>query len=374
MDAIDPTPEVQLERLLFHYTRSAENVVSILRNGFMVVPNPRGLMRHLLPNDNFKVREPQQFGMVSFTELRRVDACSHREKFGEFAIGVSWDWAKRMYAQRVLYVGEGRILEAFAWLFQYARQEVACNFSETPITAVLENRAIASAYSQAYAHLLTLYEFMEPDSNSGQVEWRIVNPIPEYHRLDDWEGMMAKLRGLASRGVGTIRLEPSDVEFLLCPKRSISSLLDALPPEFRSAPIVPTDGRRRVMSRLVQLQRSMQNSLRRRRHQRTIVAQELKSGPALALSPTLHDVYLVPELAKFGGLQVYPDAVADRASCSLQFDDPEGNTCQLDMSLVNAAKLAWYLNQALTDKRLHPVLRALVVQSRSQNQSSEGRN
>jgi hypothetical protein len=54
---------------LVHYTKSAEVLVSILENGFLLVPNKRNLINALLGEEIFPDREPQQFGMVSFTQL-----------------------------------------------------------------------------------------------------------------------------------------------------------------------------------------------------------------------------------------------------------------------------------------------------------------
>lgn len=355
------------EHLLFHYTRSAENVASILQNGFMMVPNRRNLIRRLLPDDGFVTREPQQFGMVSFTELRRDGATSHRERFGEFAIGVSWTWAAQHRAQRVLYLGDGPVLHAFAWLFQYSRQELAANFTESPIEAVLVNRAAASIYSQAFSHLLTLYEFMEPDSNSSQIEWRIVNPLPQYHRLEDWVALMSTLLSQARRGLGTLRLEPSDVEVLVCPKREMETLRSLLPSDFKETPILAFESSDTKQWRRARFRRRIQKTLEAWHRRLAPIDPSPTGGPTIAPSPILHDVYRLPALAKLGGIQISPDRVVDRARCNIQYEDMNQNILELEMPIGPALELYAYLQRALADPALRPILNALAARSPRQS-------
>src|SRR5260370_6758037 len=102
---------------LTHYTGSIEAVVNILSNGFAWVPNKRNLVRNLLPAHDFAEREPQEFGMISFTD-QDLPALDHLRKFGEFGIVVSHEWARSQMAQRVLYVSEeGPVAIALQWLF-----------------------------------------------------------------------------------------------------------------------------------------------------------------------------------------------------------------------------------------------------------------
>ena len=71
---------------LTHYTSSIEAICNILLNGFAYVPNKRQLISDLIPSHDFSKGEPQQFGMISFTELSPDRTKEHREKFGEL-----WD-------------------------------------------------------------------------------------------------------------------------------------------------------------------------------------------------------------------------------------------------------------------------------------------
>src|SRR6266849_1949664 len=110
---------------LVHYTSSIEVVRSILDTGFLFIPNKRHLINSLLGEELFSDREPQEFGMVSLTQLPLDRATGHRERFGPFGIVGSLEWALHAGAQRVIYLDEkGPIAEMFAWLFLFAKQEL----------------------------------------------------------------------------------------------------------------------------------------------------------------------------------------------------------------------------------------------------------
>src|ERR1044071_2339849 len=176
-------PNVSTSRLV-HYTDSAETIASICENGFLLVPNKRHLINALLGEELFAEadREPQEFGMVSFTQLPITQAELHRERFGAFGIVVSWDWANANEIQRVIYVDEsGQVAATFAWLFRLAKQEIERAVGGKPSRMALANKVFAmTTGSTMYSRLLTLYEYMEPERNSPQVEWRIVNKVPQH--------------------------------------------------------------------------------------------------------------------------------------------------------------------------------------------------
>src|SRR6266403_3220302 len=144
---------------LFHYTKSIDTVASIFARGFLLVPNRRQLAERFLPGEAFAAREPQQFGMASFTELPIDRATSHRERFGAFGICVSWNWAVLHDAQRVIYLDDsGIVFDRFKWLFELGRQQLG----PAPTSLETTNKAIAAAGgAQLYHAMLTLYEYME---------------------------------------------------------------------------------------------------------------------------------------------------------------------------------------------------------------------
>lgn len=108
-----------------HYTSEIETVNRILSDGFAWIPNKRGLIANLLPFHDFKDREPQQFGMISFTELPPEAAHRVRTTFGKYGIVVSQEWASSNNLQKVIYVdSKGPIFETLRWLFQYAYDDL----------------------------------------------------------------------------------------------------------------------------------------------------------------------------------------------------------------------------------------------------------
>ena len=111
--------------MLTHYTDSIEALEGILANGFAWVPNRRDLMPLLVPEHDFSRREPQQFGMISFTELEPEHASAHTEVFGPFGVVVSEEWARANRAERVIYVQkEGPACEAWRSLFTAGFRDV----------------------------------------------------------------------------------------------------------------------------------------------------------------------------------------------------------------------------------------------------------
>jgi hypothetical protein len=326
---------------LVHYTRDPETVSSILENGFLLVPNRRNLIQKLLNTREFANREPQQFGMVSFTELRIAEAARHRESFGEFGIAVSWDWALRHNAQRVIYLGEGSVTDTFAWLFQLARQELQRKSPEPVLEFTLANRAVASTYSQFYAHLLTLYEFMEPERSSSQVEWRIVNSLPDYMDLTDRALMIQKLIQQAkSWKLGTIRVAPEDVTMLIAPPKQIAKLHSAIPPRFRRLPVLPLTTNPWISKLVPVLGNLIESRLQRLPQEDPVIA-----GEGI-------DLERIPEVTKISGLTVTPDDVLDRAHVQVQYHSDDREFIEMKMPFIEATRLHGYLHAVMTDPKL----------------------
>ena len=353
----------RLQNMLFHYTSSAEVVGKILRNGLLLVPNRRELANLLLGRSGFERREPQQFGMVSFTELPRDRARSHRESFGEFGIGVTWQWAERHGAQRVIYIGNGTVLDTFAWLFRLAVQQLERECPEPVSEAILINKVAAGIYSQMYAKLLNIYEYMEPDRNSDQVEWRIVNAMPQYHDLSDRAKLISRLSHDAEQGAGnSVRLIPDDVEMLVCPHSRISELRDAIPAEFRNVPIVPIAARDTLASAVRAMFRIAESNLRRRRpEQRHTVGKPVcgdkNCGPRVNKLASVHEL---PRMKKLNGLLVNCDELLEASFCTLQYEDCDKRIVDLKMSLEHAIILYSYLNRAVQNQKIREHAKAIA--------------
>ncbi len=229
---------------LTHYTPEVHTVGKILVNGFAYVPNKRGLIVEFLSSHDFSEREPQAFGMVSFTELPPDRAQGPRETFGNYGIVVSGEWASSHHMQKVLYVArEGPIFEALCWLFQHAYVDLKerIKFPEDAAWQMAyTNKVMAGiAGGLLYANLLQLYEYLEPIEHSYQQEWRVVHPYPVYgygKTKQEIIGNVSPPKGWAKH-LHTLSVQPSDVLGFVCPVDEEEILRGCVPSEYRDKPV-----------------------------------------------------------------------------------------------------------------------------------------
>jgi hypothetical protein len=201
-------------------------------------------MAAFLDEDAFASNEPQKFGMVSFTQLSIEQAEAHRQQFGAFGIAVSWQWALRNGVERVLYVGaNGYLFETWKFLFQSALKDLRARASDRQDGCwdmSIHNRAMAAVMgATAWATLLRLYEFMQPDTHAPQVEWRVVQSQPFHFSSSKKEEQIAQALALADTWkVANLVVVPDDVSFLVCPEGCIDELRGQLPAAFQDVRIV----------------------------------------------------------------------------------------------------------------------------------------
>ena len=218
-----------------HYTSEIRTVKKILSNGFAWVPNTRRLIANLLPFHNFKEREPQQFGMISFTDLSPEAAHGPRTMFGNYGVVISQEWASSNNIQKVIYVNsKGPIFETLRWLFKYAYDDLvkrSLNREGEVSQMAFTNKARAAvAGGILYAKLLELYEYMEPIEHSYQQEWRIVHPLPLYGYKETKQEIINNASPPKGWGkfVHVITLTPNDVIGFVCPAKDKEILQIAL--------------------------------------------------------------------------------------------------------------------------------------------------
>lgn len=348
---------------LFHYTRRLETVSKILRNGFLMAPNRRELMEVLLPGASFGEREPQQFGMISFTELDLGASTRHSENFGKFGICVTADWARRNGAHRVLYVDKhGPVTESFRWLFELGHQELQIKHPDYT-DRILENDALSALYAQIYSRLTAIYEFMEPAANAHQMEWRIVNPVRQYHDLSNRARLLESLLKDADSGIGTVRVEPDDVAALIIPKKAIRPLQASLPESFRRVPIIPHKPLSKLWTILGRLAiKSRHGPVTRMRAQPAERAQNLQLSPINNRA----DSYLAPCVHEIIGLEATRDLVRARQRLTVGYATANGQLVDVEMSVAEAAKLYLYLNGALQHPEFSRTLQEVVEKASGQ--------
>lgn len=232
--------------MLTHYTRTADAVVNILTHGFAWFPNRRRLAHLLVPWHDFTKREPQQYGMISFTENEPIHANAHCEEFGFLGIVVSEKWAIEKDAQRVIYVDEdGPATEAWRNLFAIGYRDVQCRIKYPDDGGWLmayENKAAASAIagSALWANLLQIWEYMEPASVAWQREWRIVNPVPLYSLSESKTEAIHQVSPPQNwaKFTNVVPIPRSAVEALICPQNLIAELTSVLPEAYRNITIL----------------------------------------------------------------------------------------------------------------------------------------
>lgn len=326
---------------LVHYTDSTATVGSILRHGFLLVPNKRHLINALLGEDLFSEREPQEFGMVSFTQVPHRSALAHRERFGLYGVVVSWEWAASHDAQRIIYVDEGGPVAAtFAWLFRLGRQELERSLGTAPSPMTLENKALAfTKGSTLYARMLTLYEYMEPEMNSAQVEWRIVNKIPQYHDLGKSRGeLVQELLEIAKtwKSIGTVTVTPNDVTAFMCPRDSRDALAAELPAEYQSVPILTY----RRSDRLTRLEAAREGALfAHRGRERTVEVPQSLPKDRLWITRNSNGNYHLPEAERMWGAALYLDELASGIRVNIQYQSITGSVCELVVPIRDALYL-----------------------------------
>jgi hypothetical protein len=230
---------------LTHYTVSIDTIIKILSNGFAWVPNGRDLITYFIPFHDFSFREPQQFGMVSLTELPPENSTLVRRDFGNYGIMISVEWALSQNAQRVLYIDhQGLVFDSFKKLFQYAYGDLICSSqlrTGEVSSMIFTNRAMANiTRSFLYGNLLKLYEYMEPSIHSYQQEWRITNPEPLYGFKETKKEIIENVsppKGWA-KIVNLVQIESRDVIGFVCPKSETQLLRNSLPDLYKDKIIV----------------------------------------------------------------------------------------------------------------------------------------
>ncbi len=331
--ATDPS-----RRVLVHFTKHARTVGSILERGLLLIHSDRGLIREFVDDPAFEKKEPQEFGMTSFTELGLSDLTSHRSIYGDFGIAVDLTRAVEKGAQRVIYVpSSGPIFEAFRWLFRLGFQELQDMAAKRGgFGMAYTSKAMARVGgAHLWATLLTLYEYFQPEPNAGEVEWRIVNKSPLSHPTKDKSEIIKTLLNMPEawlRSMGSVPLEPYDVLSLVCPAERKTELGALLPERFRDVAITSSereDAATAVLTKLVEIETPPAPE---------IVRAEPPEGPLVPLGPVT-------------GFQLFFNMVRTDSCMDLFFRDADDVQRRVRIPLENARFLLRLLAQAAQDPR-----------------------
>jgi len=191
-------------------------------------------------------------------------------------------------------------------------------------------------YGQMFAHLLTLYEFMEPERNSSQVEWRVVNQLPFYHEAATRSELVRELLEMAEHGlcICTVPVKPEDLVMLLCPASEAQALRKMLPKDFSDLPIVPYT---KVASFKERVRSLLARTYALAHCRERIVYREIPlPEKAILLQETrkYSGVYALPPMSEMMGLAAYPNEILDQASCNAQYKSFGGNWFELRIPIT----------------------------------------
>lgn len=219
-----------------HYTNNADTITKILKNGLAWVPNKRNLISSFISQHDFKEKEPQEFGMISFTDLPISHVKKHREKFGGYGIVMNQKWVKENELQKVIYIDtNGPLHDALSVLFNIGYIDLQARIKHPDDEAwnmAYTNKNMASvAGAHLWVNLLRLYEYLEPISNSYQQEWRIVQRDPLYGYKETKKEIIDNISppvGWANV-LNVLKINPEDVSGFICPKNDEKSLREKLP-------------------------------------------------------------------------------------------------------------------------------------------------
>jgi hypothetical protein len=187
--------------------------------------------------------------MISFTDWDPPAPAKHLQRFGQFGIVVSQEWARLNLAQRVLYVpDEGPIECALRWLFMTGYEQLKAGIQypdDAAAQMAFTNKAMAGLQGGLlWSNLLTLYEYMEPAGHSHQSEWRIVHPHFLYGYASSKQETIRRVSPPRNWAKHLNVLRPPDdaVIGFVCPLQHEQSFVRALPSSFSSKPMKMYEG------------------------------------------------------------------------------------------------------------------------------------
>jgi len=229
-----------------HFTASADTVLKILENGFAWVPNKRFLISDLIPQHDFRDREPQAHGMISFTDSAPRFARYHHKKFGQYGIVMTEKWGQQQNIRKVFYLkNSGFAFNCIKLLFQAGYKDLKSRIKYPEDSAwnmSYTNKSVALNIvgSKVWHDLLTFYEYLEPKKNQEQREWRIVNPLPLYGFSDSKKDVIKNVDPPQNWAtvVHVVPFKPIDTEALICPDGKQDELRLVLPTPYKDKEIL----------------------------------------------------------------------------------------------------------------------------------------
>jgi hypothetical protein len=217
---------------VFHFTRSLDNVESILRNDFY----PKFCIEDIVGTITGIPGVEKAIPMVCFCDIPLSQIKKHVKTYGEYAIGLSKEWAIKQKVNPVLYTYQNsdmanKLANAFHALFEYERNN---NLKENKMS---DNFMAAIQYVKPYEGALwrdgqwskEIIRFYD------EREWRYVPIVKDKNgpsmirksEESDFSAAIARLNNdLVKSGFWRLSFQPNDIKYIIV--RHEDEVLDML--------------------------------------------------------------------------------------------------------------------------------------------------
>ena len=214
---------------LIHFT-SKDGLCGILENGFALLPCDRALLDDLFGRNRPFEGDPQNFGMVCFSEALLEKSAPVRKK-GNYGIAVKFDWAEENGIRKVQYISRlkaFRLQRRFRKAVETLKSRIGYPEDEGLKLAFKNKEFAAFMGAPEYTEILDEYEYFQTSRDKAQREWRITQKLPFYN-LQPGQVPSGKRWGrLYFR-----KIEPQDIKFLVCPTGHEAATRNFIPNRYR---------------------------------------------------------------------------------------------------------------------------------------------
>jgi len=223
-----------------HYTSNIDSIIGILKNGFIINPCERKTLGYFTNRDEFKDREPQYFGMVCLHGFKFAPSFKYWRKYGPYGIEMDPKWVKLNNFRKVLYTKNKGLLYRHLKRFCDSAlldldSKIHAKFPDDAFRHMsYTNKNVALVLgAKTWADFLTVFEYMEPNYNRYEREWRYVREDPFYYSESIGDIISSIKRDLGwSRLVYPLKFECNDVVRLYAFDKDKGVMREKLPQEY----------------------------------------------------------------------------------------------------------------------------------------------
>ncbi len=224
-------------------------MLGIVKNGLLIYPNERRILKFLTSRLEFDEREPQSFGMVSLHGFTRFPNPKAMKKFGSFGIEFERSFIKRIGFFPVEYVAPnekwiGELRNEVQSALDELDQRVNAKYPEDSFFKMAYTNMTVSRIlgGRKWENFLARFEFMEPKEHQFEQEWRYARAEPLYYDGRSKAELIAAISDVDSfaRHTFALKTRRDDILRFYAPAGCGSSLRALLPDEYKTIEIVDT--------------------------------------------------------------------------------------------------------------------------------------